>query len=204
MKKIETYLPIFQGFYNTLFEASGEDEEVNDINSQREAKGLEEIDFSDCKFDYEEYEKRVAEKCTEVIEWELNYILDTKMVFNFQSVVSPREYNFTNDSINIEVETEDLNAIKDYLRENQENFGEYLRDIYTSRDGFNSFWTVNPLLWFTMLDNEEKLNHVLGSVMNFILLNEDYEANDLHDGLDGVNYITADNYNELIEGLETV
>ena len=55
-----------------------------------------------------------------------------------------------------------------------------------------------------MLDNEEKLNHVLGSVMNFILLNEDYEANDLHDGLDGVNYITADNYNELIEGLETV
>ena len=170
MKKIETYLPIFQGFYNTLFEASGEDEEVNDINSQREAKGLEEIDFSDCKFDYEEYEKRVAEKCTEVIEWELNYILDTKMVFNFQSVVSPREYNFTNDSINIEVETEDLNAIKDYLRENQENFGEYLRDIYTSRDGFNSFWTVNPLLWFTMLDNEEKLNHVLGSVMNFILI----------------------------------
>lgn len=198
MKKIETYLPIFNGFYGTLFEAYGEDYEIDDINQQRTDKGLPEIEFSDCEFNYKEYRERVAEKCTEVIEFELIQILGTKFNFEFQSVISPREYNFTNDSINIEVEIENLDAIKDYLRENQKEFGEYLKDNYTSYDGFISSWSNNPVMWFNMLDKEERLSHVLGSVMNFILLNDGYETNDLYDSLDGVNYITADNYDELI------
>ena len=200
MKTIETYLPIFNGFYGTLFETHGEDEEINDINQQREENGFSEIDFSDCKFDYKEYEKRVAEKCTEVIEFELNEILKIRMNFEFQSVISPREYNFTNDSINIEVKIEDLNSIKDYLRENQENFGEYLRENYTSYDGFISSWSNNPAIWFSYLDKEDRMEHVLGSVMNFILINEGYEVIDLYHNLDGANYITADNYDELIKG----
>lgn len=198
MKKIETYLPIFNGFYNTLFESDGEEGEIEDINSQRETKGLDSIDYDNCVFDYKAYEKRVAEKCVEVIEREINDVLETKMVFNFQAVSSPREYNFTNDSINIEVELESLNAIKDYLRENQSNFAEHLKERYTSYDGFISSYSINIIEWFTMLDNEEKLNHVLGSVMDFILSNEGYEVIDLYDGLDGENYITADNYDELI------
>ena len=46
MKKIETYLPLFPGFYGTIFEPY-EDSEIDCINEVRKEKGLDEIRCSD-------------------------------------------------------------------------------------------------------------------------------------------------------------
>lgn len=200
MKKIETYLPVFNGFYETLFTPDGEESEIEDINGARELRDLPEIDYSDCEWDYEEYNERVSQKCTEVIERELIDLFPSITNIEYQELVSPKYYNFKTDSINIEIEIKDLNEIIAYLQDNEEEFAEYIKDKYTSRDGFISSYSNDSIDWLFYLNNEEKLSHVLGSVLDFVFINEGYDTNDLYDGLDGANYITATNYDKLIKG----
>ena len=63
---IKTYLPVFPGFYNTIFEAD-ESNEISDINEIRRAQGWEAITYDQCKFDYEEYNKKVCEEACNYI-----------------------------------------------------------------------------------------------------------------------------------------
>ena len=61
MTKIETYLPVFTGFYETIFDsASHEDCEIYNINEDREKLKLEPVKWEDCKFDYKTYRADVA------------------------------------------------------------------------------------------------------------------------------------------------
>ena len=100
-KTIETYLPLFPGFYNTIFEPY-EANEIEYINTERKAKGLEPLEYNDFSFDYDGYYKDVAEKCCEYIENELKELgLITEL--KYQCVSSPKYYNYSNDSIYIEI-----------------------------------------------------------------------------------------------------
>ena len=200
MKTYNTFLPIFDGFYNSIFDADGEDDEIQHINEEREKIGLEPITYDDCEWDYKEYNLRVSEKCVEVIEEELNDLLNIDMNITFESLQSPKYYNYSTDSINIEIEMESLDVILEYLEENKENFTKYIKDRYTSYDGFTSFKSNDSDLWVEDISNVEDLSHKLGAVLDFILENEEYNTIDLYNGLDGVGcYILCTNYNELIK-----
>ena len=197
MKTYNTYLPIFNGFYNSIFEADGEESEIEHINEEREKIDLEPIDYDDCEWDYKEYNLRVSHKCVEVIDEALNDILDMDMKITFESLQSPKYYNFSTDSINVEIEIDNLDVILEYLEKEKENFAKYIKERYTSCDGFMSFQPNDSNVWIEELKEEHDLGHKLGSVLDFILVNEKYETLDLYNGLDGENYITAKNYGEL-------
>ena len=68
MITFKTFLPVFPGFYSTIFESNGEDQEIDEINNLRTEKGLEPITFDDCDFNYAEYENEVSKECTNFIE----------------------------------------------------------------------------------------------------------------------------------------
>ena len=172
MKTYNTFLPIFNGFYNSIFEADGEDEEIQHINEEREKIDLEPIEYDDCKWDYKEYNLRVSERCVEVIEEELNDILDVDIKVTFESLQSPKYYNFA----------------------------EYIKERYSSYDGFMSFMSNDSDVWVEDINNGEDLSHRLGAVLNFILVNEGYTTSNLYNGLDEEKYIVCINYNELING----
>jgi hypothetical protein len=194
--KIETYLPIFPGFYNTLFEPEVTDE-IFDINQTRRDKNLPEIDYDDCIFNYNQYQSDVSENCCDVIEEKLNEIIECKVTF--QELISPKYYNYSNDHINVEIEI-DLNEVEKYLLENIEYFDEYLRKNYTSCSGFISSYSNKPDVWlFKYLRDSDKLKHCLGSALNFMLQNEEYFCDNLYDDLMDWNpvYLHAENYEEL-------
>jgi len=193
--KVETYLPVFPGFYGTLFEPE-EDQEIDSINYNRSEKGLPEITYDDCKWDYEEHRNRVARACCGVIEHELKGIIDKNIDITFQDIHSPREYNFTNDSINVEIDL-DINKTKEYLKENEDEFAEFLKERFTSRSGFISFFSNQVIDWYNLIDNQEKYETVIGSVLDFILENEGYRHDNLYEDVMGETYILAINYDEL-------
>jgi hypothetical protein len=112
--------------------------------------------------------------------------------------MSPKYYNFSNDSINIEIQIKDINEIIAYLQDNEEEFSKYIKERYSSSDGFISSHSNDYVDWLFALNNGEDLKHKLGSVLEFILGNEGYTTYDLYDGLNGENYIECTNYNELI------
>lgn len=201
MKTFKTYLPVFTGFYNTNFEPDGEDNEINDINSHRKEKNLPEINFDDCNFDYKSYMNEVSIAVTASIEKELKDI-NVLTKIEFEALYSPKEYNFSNDSINIIVHLSDENfkEIKKFIYDNLDEYKQYLINNYTSCSGFISFNPNTLEGWqeitkdFTDYDTKE---HYLGSVLEFICQMNEINVDMLLESLTDV-YLSCTNYNELI------
>ena len=100
--QIKTYLPCFNGYYGSIFEASSEEQEIDNINDERAKLNLPDIDYDACEWDYSEYYKDMSEKITDTIEGFLQELYPSISI-KYEKTVSPKEYNFTNDSINIEL-----------------------------------------------------------------------------------------------------
>lgn len=192
--KVETYLPVFSGFNGTFFEADVEGE-IDHINEEREQLGLNAVDENDIHFDYAAADEITAKLACQYVHNTLDFVNGVK----FQEVISPREYNFTNDSINCEI---DLN-VKDmlnYLDDHREEFTEYLKEKYTSYDGFISFHSndVNDWTWEYI---KAEASHRIGACLTFIMFNEDEDAEDaMYDYVraNGGCWAEATNYDELI------
>lgn len=162
-KNTETYLPLFSGFYSTLWELDTEsvtDESGNYVN------------FDRIEADYQSYNRDV---CEHIIEYLNDELSDFSVRMKYLSIDSPPFYNFSNDICNITVDV-DEEAISEYIYKNRISFEDYLALNYTSCDGFyskhsNEFsdWEENTKQFKDYTENE----HILGSLLEFILENED-------------------------------
>lgn len=172
-KNIESFLPVFNGFYNTLFEPN--EEEVIE----------EPFTYDNYTFDYAGYRTDVSKECVGVIENELKHI-GIDVTITYQSLYSPKEYNFTSDSINVKYKVKNPKQINDYLLANIEAFTAYIKRKYTSYDGFSSFWSNDAKVWLKdHLNNKKDLNHTFGAILDFIFENEGYNVSDLYDSVQG-------------------
>jgi len=156
--KIETFCPLFPGFYNTMFEPC----EENEIYSHNQENSTD-LSYDDFEWDYSDYQDRVASAFVESFEREFKDIMPG-IDIKFQKVVSPREYNFRNDSINIEVNM-NFNNFMVIVNENKENIREYIRQNYTSRDGFISWHSNDVEDWCNPEYIMENLEHRVGALM---------------------------------------
>jgi hypothetical protein len=175
--KVETWLPVFSGFYGTIWEGDREEElEIDGINEKREELGLSPVEWDAVEFDYEGYMKDVCERLTRYIGEELKR-KGLIAGYRFQSIRSPREYNFTNDAVDVEytLVKENVRAIGRYLMHHRKAFEEYVKETYTSRSGFVSSYSNDAGVWLKDIQDTVTHRHKLGSVLNFILLNEDDE-----------------------------
>ena len=166
--KIESYLPVFTGFYNTLLECDCEESLLEDGE-----------EFEDFEWDYKEYNDRVAKSCVNKIGEEIKEF-DIKV--EFKEVVSPKYYNFSNDRIDV-IYTLGENSIEkifDTLIEDFDEFESYLERNYTSRDGFISFHSNKPFDWFKALlsVDEDELAHKLGAILDYLI---GLDMNDLYE-----------------------
>lgn len=181
IKTIKTFLPVFNGFYNSVFEPESPFErDLESGESDQEIleyyKDLEIDDFDWLKeniFRHTNY-GAIQNECAEIITDSLMDLdeLDLIKSIKFEKVVSPKYYNFSTDSINVEIEA-DFNKIADYLKQNLETFKQDRLDRYTSRSGFISHYSNDLDYW---LDQENWDSHGLGSVLDFILNNEHSDA----------------------------
>lgn len=166
--KVKTYLPLFSGFYGSHWDEPCFDGEEDIFDLPKDKEFWEFVDWK-------KYYNHIAkEMCNEV-----QYLLsDFVSDIEFECIRSPKYYNFENDSINCEI-TFDENKVKEYLNENFSLFKDYIKLMYTSRDGFISYYSNDASEW--MQDWDE---HKVGSILEFICTNEGYEEpwdiNDSH------------------------
>ncbi len=166
--KTKTFLPVFTGFYNTLFEF---DFEPTDNNGK-------EIAYEDLKIDYKRYEQDVAQECCEAITELIPFVKS----IGFESVQSPKEYNFKNDSINCTIDF-DAKELKAWIYANQEFVTGYIEDEYSSRSGFIPFYSNKFEDWEHKTGNFTNWSvdgHRLGAILNAYCQWEEYETSDLH------------------------
>lgn len=131
MNKYPLRLFFFSGFYNTIHD---------DVFNQEEEMILEDYpgrswnDFN-WTIDYEGYCKRYV--------WAVNS--ETGLDLEFRNVWSPREYNFATDEIYCYIDEEDLKNISSSL--NSETLKNIIKQRFTSRDGFSSFYSNSLDVW---------------------------------------------------------
>lgn len=194
--KVQTYLPLFGGFYGGYYEADNEvEQEIEIINEQRAENGLKPIAYDDCNFDFPGYYDRISKGITNYIEQELIDLGIVKSV-SFERLRSPREYNFANDVIDVEIEltADNQKCILAYLKEYNTEFAKFIKDSYTSYSGFCSYYpnTVDEY----MTDKPLNHSHKLGSILNFILRNEGKEEIDVYYNVQ--SHLDCTNYEELL------
>lgn len=179
--KIETWLPLFKGFYNTLWDGDSQmDSYCREYN----------VDSDNVDVDWNAFHKNTAFTLVGKMEDDL-----VEMGFihsmTLQAVVSPTYYNFKNDSINVFI-SPNVDRIRNYIHNNMVEFDSYVRRKYTSYDGFISSHPNNAPEWienthnFNVLDNNK---HTLGCLLDFILTNESVEDYDYIDRVEeNVNF----------------
>ena len=169
-KLVPGTLPVFPGFYGTIFEFDNDGLEML----------LEDktVNFDDLKINYKHYHNDIAKLNVLYIG---DYLKDLNLISNieFESVYYPREYNFVNNHINVIYEiTEDnkKNVLK-YVLNNLGEFETYIKDKFTSRPGFHSFYSSDFHIWLYSLKQWDFKNVELqlSEILNFILLNNDTE-----------------------------
>jgi len=169
---IETWCPAFSGFYNTIWEMDTASH-IDGENQEFDAN----YDYDDYDWDNEQYRKDVVQKFVERV---FELIQDPDSEFDVpaikgmvvQKITSPKYYNYTNDGIDIAVECSSriYSQIRRYLDKHSDEWSSYLKNNYTSRDGFISSFPNDVEGWVNETANYTSLDgHYLGAILNFML-----------------------------------
>lgn len=157
--KYNTFCPLFPGFYNTVFECNSEDQEIDSYNEEYGTS----YGYDDFKFDYRDYEMRIAKSFVNRLEKELNVFLPIKI--EYERISSPKEYNFINDSIYVVIDV-DINELLKLIIARFNEAKEYLEETYTSRSGFISYHSEGIADWLNKDYILENTGHRIGALLN--------------------------------------
>ena len=100
----------------------------------------------------------------------------------FEDIYYPKQYNFTNNSIDCIV-IPNIEKIKNFIYENKEAFCEYLKERYTGYDGFIPSYSNEFETWEAETKNFTNFSingHCLGSILDFIALKLEIEEINLY------------------------
>ena len=186
MNEYQSYLPIFDGFYNTVFSYQY-DVVLNYINDIRLDKYLHSILYIDnVKINYDQYEKDLAIQLCNILENKLQKFVG-KIIF--EDIYYPKQYNYSNDSINCKYLLSEKNIvnIQNLINEHKKEFSQYLKENYTSCDGFISHFDNTFETWQDDTNNftDFSINdHYLGSILHFIAYILDINIYVLYNNID--------------------
>jgi hypothetical protein len=167
--QIKTYCPKFSGFYETLWAFQYDDIEYSLFNEpDRILKQINDY-IIDRLFDYADntaYENAIAKSYVEVILIKLQEKYpDLIKSIKFESVVSPKRYNFSTDVINIIVDCDFDRLIAEFKKHPQA--AEYIKETYTSRSGFSSYYENDLGDWLKTVKRD--IGHKTGSMLELLL-----------------------------------
>ena len=175
---METYAPIFPGFYGTLYSFADDGRAVVDSLLGECDTDIELIHkFVEENYDetvdeyYTRYTEDVAKAVCHFLTETVSEILNTDVEFEFQNIHSPKYYNFSNDSINVNLKFKDadvfMRKLLSFVKKHKKEFEQYLKDNYTSCDGFMSYYSNKVSDWM----KKEYGEHEIGSMLEFVLRN---------------------------------
>jgi len=167
----ETWLPCFPGFYNSIIDTDF-DMTLENINQDRQDNDLmDKIYFDDIEYDFKKYMESVSKDWTSVVESKLKELGLIKSI-KFESISSPREYNFSTDSVNCTIEYYPAKLMK-FIKTNREAIEKYIHDKHTSRDGFISFQSNDLDEWIEDLNKfKNPDSYKTGAILEACLLTQ--------------------------------
>lgn len=154
-------------------------------------------------FDNQKYLKKMEECVDEFLsrEHEAN---DIRIAIKVGKIYSPRTYNHATDEVELTVEF-DKEEVKKYAKDNREDFGEFLKETYSSYDGFMSLTANNYKQWKKDFELEEEQS--IGAVLTYIFKDEvlelrrDFEGK-VNEEFYGIEFVDMEERELIISYLE--
>lgn len=198
---IETYLPIFSGYYGSRWDEPYFEGEADHYGLPSDFPFWDYLNWHD----YKEALNKFFCDCVEV---EMRDFIE---IVEYQRMHSPKKYNFTNDSIYCIIRPK-KQAIADYIYTNKQAFEKYLEDHLKSRDGFISWhsyqfeeWEINTKKFKSWDKDVDSAGFNLGFVLSFIADNEGLEENQVFEESDSHVYVSefmTEEFYALVDALE--
>lgn len=209
INKVVTTIP-FEGFYNSTYDSCIEGCIYNELEFYESEFNLNENELETLQNGYwckntkeflENFAKEYAESFICEVERETGIDLDA----NFESLESPKEYNFQNDRIFIEMPEKNATKFINYVLENHRKELEILiKQKFTSRDGFISHYKNDLKLWGNPTDWD---HNQIGTCFKIFehLENDIYDTYLLHEWLfNNIGSTLSDDARRIINKLHEV
>ena len=116
-------------------------------------------------FQNDKYKKRIQELASEFLDGKIDDDEGIEITIKCKEIYSPKEYNFGTDEIVIDVTYSKMKILQ-VVKKEHENFNQFLKDNYTSYDGFMSFTSNNFDDW--LVDFEENEDRSVGAVLSYL------------------------------------
>ena len=163
--QLEINFPLFEGFYNSYL----------DLSENIEVGEGEEYSMTEEQFDEIDWNKTNEN----VSKFYLNYFKDElKDFFNeigiinldFVKVDSLKYYNYSTDKLVCNIEIDKGIFVHELRKYNFDNWEQFLKDNFTSYDGFISFYPNNPSEWTELINEKiEDDNVIIETLLKFYL-----------------------------------
>lgn len=188
----------FPGFYESCLSQALDDAENMEAENVLETHpDLDLHDVHTALYRHSKYGKGFQYIAEAYVNW-LNHLLeDTGIEVVFESMQSPREYNFTTDRLFVVLRPEHLPLLR--AKVDEERFAKTIRDNFTSRDGFLSFYSNDITEWRSKPIDEWDHNE-LGTLLT-TFLQQQAEEKDLADPYDVIEWMQDDFYSAVQEQL---
>jgi len=180
--EVSTYLPVFPGFYGTIFEVQSSNiywelvSLIQESGINMSAGGAEILlDSAVVAFDYDGYDNEYLEQMVESVSLQLSDRLPIELAFEY--VQRPKEYNFKNDvgAVKATIKFEEFKEqLLSLIRANKDCFNTFIRKRFTSGPGFVSFHSDDGNKWLQELIFWKKGEGYdptrFGSLLEFVLI----------------------------------
>jgi hypothetical protein len=177
MNKQDIIVPVFPGFYNTIYEFQ------HDAYNSELAWYLDNIIqlpdavidalAAKCEVydtDYKRYEEDIGKSFCDVLTEYFQDLFDFEhFKITFKEIDSPSYYNYRNDKIIAELEytDEEAEVLESYVSEHWVDWSEFVKEHFTSCDGFISFYDNDANEWPSHLCSMDEVESQY--VLKFIL-----------------------------------
>ena len=172
----------FPGFYESCLTMALDDAERMEVENiaENHPEPADESAIYDAFYQHSNYSKGFDAIARASVDW-LNHVLEgTGIELAFDSMESPREYNFTTDALFVTIN----DPVKLYADTNTASLNAVIKERFTSGPGFHSFYSNDPDAWRAKPLDEWDHNE-LGALLTAYLRQQAEEKDlDQHDMLE--------------------
>ena len=183
----------FPGFYESCLTSALDDaENMEAYNLCETHPELDEAKVHEAFYEHSTYQTGFDHIARAYVDW-LNHVLDgTGIELAFESMTSPREYNFTTDALYVTIN----DPVRLFADTNVGSLNAVIAERFTSGPGFHSFYSNDPDDWRAKPLDEWDHNE-LGALLT-AYLRQQLDEKDL-DWYDMLEYMQEDFYSAVDE-----
>jgi hypothetical protein len=153
------------GMYNSNISSENVFDDYTIIEDKNNGYIHYDVNYFWNNFQNDKYVKRIQELASEYLEGKIDNGNGIDITIKCKEIYSPKFYNFGTDEIVMDV-TFNKTKVLQVVKKEREIFNQFLKDDYTSYDGFTSFTSNNYDDW--LVDFQENEVRSIGAVLTYL------------------------------------